>query len=118
MTDQYALRASIIVLINTRTRRHCLMWSPKHFLRLSYEFVTVFIGRFSGGQEFRQSVNAYGSIVADNGAMEEDEAVEIEEVCGLPCVHVCFSIGALELFSYSLIYYTMCIVIERRANYH
>ena len=37
-----------------------------------------------------ESVNAYGSIVADNGAMEEDEAVEIEEVWGLPCVHVCF----------------------------
>ena len=27
-----------------------------------------------------ESVNAYGSIVVDNGAMEEDEAVEIEEV--------------------------------------
>ena len=28
-----------------------------------------------------ERVNAYGSIVADNRAMEEDEAVEIEEVC-------------------------------------
>ena len=30
-----------------------------------------------------ERVNAYGSIVADNEAMEEDEAVEIEEVCVL-----------------------------------
>ena len=58
MTDQYALRASIIVLTNTRRRRHCVMRSPKfeYFVRLlviraRYEFVTVFIGRLSGGEK-------------------------------------------------------------------
>ena len=75
-------RVCIIVLTNTR-RRQSLKF--EYFVRLSvirarYDFVTVFIGRLSGGEKFRQKKSEpYGSIVADNEE-EEDEAFEIEEV--------------------------------------
>ena len=51
-----------------------------------------------------ERVNAYGSIVADNEAMEEDKAVEIEEVCVLSA-HVFFdrSLRIIFIFSYLLL---------------
>ena len=51
-----------------------------------------------------ERVNAYGSIVADNEAMEEDEAVEIEEVCVLSArVFFDWSLRIIFIFSYLLI---------------
>lgn len=66
-----------------------------HFLviRAWYEFVTLLANSLEERKLGERRVNPYGLIVADNKVMEEDEAVEIEEVWekfSLPCVHMFF----------------------------
>ena len=51
------------------------------FIRVKYEFITIFLeDSLVESNLGERRVNAYGSIVTDNAAMEEDEAGETEEV--------------------------------------